>query len=163
MEILIEVQHRHCDPGRHGNASDEPSPLSVYAEERGKTAMRNISRQKIVVLVSAVFAVLLFAAPGLHAQWVTATIPAGTGPNAVAVNPATNMIYVVNGSDNVTVINGATNLTSTVTVGSYPIAIAVNPLTNTIYVANHFDGTVDLPPAFVHVRIRQLSSVPSPI
>ena len=90
--------------------------------------MRNISGRKIVVVVSAVFAVLSFAAPVLHAQWVTATIAAGSGPDAVAVNPATNMVYVVNSnSNNVSVINGATNATSTVSVGYTPTAIAVNP------------------------------------
>lgn len=48
------------------------------------------------------------------AESVTATIPAGANPRAVAVNPLTNRIYVANrGSDNVTVIDGATNGTTT--------------------------------------------------
>ena len=38
--------------------------------------------------------------------------------NAVAVNPVTNKIYVANyGSNNVTVIDGATNATTTVSRG----------------------------------------------
>ena len=53
------------------------------------------------------------------------------------MNPVTNKIYVANESDStVTVIDGATNGTSTVSVGSSPQAVAVNPVTNKIYVAN---------------------------
>ena len=54
----------------------------------------------------------------------------------MAVNPVTNKIYVANdGSSNVTVIDGATNSTTTVAAGN-PYAVAVNPVTNKIYVAN---------------------------
>jgi YVTN family beta-propeller protein len=53
------------------------------------------------------------------------------------VNPVTNKIYVVNnGSSNVTVIDGATNDTTTVAAGTSPYAVAVNPVTNKTYVAN---------------------------
>ena len=58
----------------------------------------------------------------------------------MAVNPVTNKIYVANcGSSNVTVIDGATNATTTVAAGTYPYAVAVNPVTNKVYVAN--DGS----------------------
>jgi YVTN family beta-propeller protein len=61
----------------------------------------------------------------------------------VAVNPVTDKIYVANsGSNNVTVIAGATNATTTVAVGRTPIALAVNPLTDRIYVANQTSGDV---------------------
>jgi YVTN family beta-propeller protein len=58
---------------------------------------------------------------------------------AVAVNSATNKIYVANAdSNNVTVIDGATNATTTVTDPNArdPIALAVDSVTNMIYVAN---------------------------
>jgi YVTN family beta-propeller protein len=59
----------------------------------------------------------------------------------VAANPATNMIYVANWSaGTVTVIDGATNATTTFNVGNGPTAVAVNPETNTIYVANCGSG-----------------------
>ena len=49
-------------------------------------------------------------------------MPAGTIPDAVAVNPVTNKIYVANySSDNVTVIDGATNSTTTVAAGNTPM------------------------------------------
>jgi len=73
-----------------------------------------------------------------HADWVTTTVPAGNYPCAVAVNPVTNKIYVTNcNSDDVTVIDGATNDTTTVPAGNGPNAVAVNPVTNKIYVANY--------------------------
>src|ERR1700688_3729 len=72
-----------------------------------------------------------------RAQVVSATVPAGPNPVAIAVNPVTNKIYVADcilsgdnqhGIDgNVTVIDGATNATTTITVGVCPIGVAVNP------------------------------------
>ena len=61
---------------------------------------------------------------------------------AVAVNPVTNKIYVANSSGTVTVIDGATNTTTTVAAGTAPIAVAVNPVTNKIYVANQGSNNV---------------------
>jgi DNA-binding beta-propeller fold protein YncE len=81
-------------------------------------------------------------------QAVVATVPVGTNPSAIAVNPVTNKIYVANcippsggiggrgTPGTVTVIDGATNTTTTVLAGICPTAIAVNPATNKIYVAN---------------------------
>ncbi len=66
------------------------------------------ARQKLLAAIWFVSAALLFTALPLHAQHVGATLPAGTAPWAVAVNPVTNKIYVANrNSNNVTVINGA--------------------------------------------------------
>jgi YVTN family beta-propeller protein len=103
-------------------------------------------------LLLSVTAVLLlgsaFMGSTAPAQTVTATIPVGIGPAAIAVNPTTNKIYVANsGTDTslgntVTVIDGATNATTTVTVGMDPVFIAVNPATNKIYVANQGESTV---------------------
>ena len=90
----------------------------------------------------AALTVLLFAAMPVAAQTVTATVPAGTNPFAVAVNPVTNKTYIANRfSANVTVIDGATNTTATVPTGITPNAVAVNPVTNKIYVAT-FSSTV---------------------
>jgi YVTN family beta-propeller protein len=60
----------------------------------------------------------------------------------VAVNPSTNTIYVANfNSNSVTVIDGATNNTTTVAVGNGPDDVAVNPNTNLIYVVNFGNGS----------------------
>src|SRR5260370_37267375 len=42
----------------------------------------------------------------------------------------------------VTVIDGATNTTTTVAVGTGPAALAVNPVTNKVYVANNGGNNV---------------------
>ncbi len=79
----------------------------------------------------------------VRADTATAAISAGTNPMAVAVNPATNKVYVANGGSNdVTVIDGATNATTTVTAGTGPQAVAVNPATNKVYVANYASNNV---------------------
>ncbi|MGO9127974.1 MAG: beta strand repeat-containing protein, partial [Terriglobales bacterium] len=77
-------------------------------------------------------------------QNVTATISVGNSPAAVAVNPVTSTIYVVNSaSDSVSVINGATNsLVATVNTGTDPVALAVNPLSNMVYVVNHGSNNI---------------------
>ena len=101
--------------------------------------MWTLTDQKLLAVISFVSVVLLLAAHPLQAQYVTATVPAGTDPFALAVNEVTNKIYVANqGSSNVTVIDGATNSTTTVTDpnANFPFAVAVNPVTNKIYVAN---------------------------
>ncbi len=77
-------------------------------------------------------------------QNVTTTIGVGNSPAAIAVNPVTSTIYVVNSASNsVSVIDGATNaITTTVNVGTTPVALAVNPLTNMVYVANNGSNDV---------------------
>jgi YVTN family beta-propeller protein len=83
------------------------------------------------------------------ATHATQTIPVGVEPGPIAVNPSTNRIYVANVGgctqvnpvcaavgNTVTVIDGATNATSTVQTGLSPGGLVVNPVTNRIYVAN---------------------------
>lgn len=92
---------------------------------------------------AAVAAALTVAFPGsINAQVFTTSLLAGYQPDALAVNPVTNEIYVANyGSNNVTVIDGAANDVWGVTVGIQPRALAVASLTNKIYVANSGDNT----------------------
>lgn len=79
-----------------------------------------------------------------------ASVQVGQWPSAVAINPATNMVYVANyHSGSMCVLNGQTNaVTATVPVGSpakrnpcapWTSGLAVNPATNTVYVAD-FDS-----------------------
>ena len=89
------------------------------------------------------------------------TIPTDFNPYGVAVNSATDTLYVTNladGSgnspDTVSVIDGATcnasvtsgcaNAPATVAVGSYPAGLAVNQRTDTIYVANSNEPTLSV-------------------
>ncbi len=73
----------------------------------------------------------------------TQSVPVGSDPGALAVNPVTNKIFVVDGAgDSVTVIDGASLATSTVAVGKSPVSIAVNPVTNQVYVADHLSNSL---------------------
>src|SRR5207253_2644264 len=74
------------------------------------------------------------------------TVPTGTNPEAVTLNPTTNKIYVANQfSNNISVVDGATNtVTATIPVGLFPTALAVNPVTNKIYVVNQSSGNVSI-------------------
>ncbi|MEO8097740.1 MAG: hypothetical protein ABI811_08555 [Acidobacteriota bacterium] len=80
-------------------------------------------------ILTAIYTVALFGA--LNAN-------GAANPRWVAVNSVTNRIYVANsGSNDVMVIDGATNATTSVSVGIGPVAAAVNPVTNKIYAINH--------------------------
>ncbi len=66
-------------------------------------------------------------------------ITTGTNPWAIAVNPATNQVYVANyGAGTVTEIsdNGTTFVTQSVTVDGEPDALAIDPYQNIVYVDN---------------------------
>ena len=88
-----------------------------------------------------------------------ATVAVGTTPIAVAANPVTHKVYVVNhGSNSVTIIDGTTHATSTVNVEDRPEAVAINPETNKVYITNAgadsvsvIDGGTDTLSATVHV------------
>ena len=91
----------------------------------------------------ALFVTITFTTAPVWADAVIATIPAGNFPSTIALNPVTNRIYVTNeGTANITVIDGATNTTTTVAVGGNPQGIAVNPSTNKIYVTSNWSHTV---------------------
>jgi YVTN family beta-propeller protein len=61
----------------------------------------------------------------------------------VAVNPATNKIYIANlGTNSVTVIDGANDTTVQVGVGTDPQELAINPTTNKICVTNQESNDV---------------------
>ncbi len=74
------------------------------------------------------------------------TISVGTYPTGVAVDPATDTVYVTNqNSGTVSVIDGSTDAeTATISVGIWPGGIAVDPATDTVYVANYGSHTVSV-------------------
>jgi hypothetical protein len=75
------------------------------------------------------------------------SVGAGIAPSTMAVNSATNKIYVANqcGTDpacntytgTVTVLDGATLATTTIFVGANPFGLSVNSTTNRAYVPNY--------------------------
>ena len=74
----------------------------------------------------------------------TQTVGVGDDPISVAVNPVTNKVYCANsGSDNVTVIDGATNtVIATVAAGFHPRTLCYNPTNNKVYCANRDSDNV---------------------
>jgi DNA-binding beta-propeller fold protein YncE len=81
---------------------------------------------------------LLLAWPAwVWPQSIITTLSVGNGPSAVAINHATQTIYIADiRAGTVTIVDGTTDSTTTVQVGNGPIALAVNETTNKIYVAN---------------------------
>lgn len=77
---------------------------------------------------------------------VTATIPVGELPWAVAVDPNTRTVYVTNhGEDTVSVIDGDTHvITAAISVGREPAGVAVDPVARTVYVANQGEDSVSV-------------------
>jgi YVTN family beta-propeller protein len=89
---------------------------------------------------------------GCNQAWPTVSI--GATPFRVAVNKATNTVYVANFNGTVSLINGATcnafvhtscsQTQPTTTVGANPIDLVVDELSDTIYVANRNSNTVSV-------------------
>ncbi len=77
---------------------------------------------------------------------VVATIPVGSYPEGVAVNPAGTRVYVTNvESGTVSVIDAATNMVvATVPVGMKPFGVATNPAGTRVYVGNFKSDTVSV-------------------
>ena len=104
----------------------------------------SVSRSALAAFLALI---ALSLAATANAQIPPETILAGQSPNAVAVNSVTNKIYIANsGSNDVTVVDGATNTVSTIndTHATSPVAIAVNSLTNMVYVANSGSNNVSV-------------------
>jgi YVTN family beta-propeller protein len=112
---------------------------------------------------------LLAAVRPAAAQTLIGTVATGNGSSYLAANPATNQIYVANfgtGTDpgsTMTVINGATDQTTTVTVGNRPEFFVINPVTNKIYVNNRRGGTVSVLDGRTNTVIKTITGFDFPI
>lgn len=70
-------------------------------------------------------------------DWDTTSVLVGSKPFSIAVNQATNRIYVGNDvSNSVTIIDGAHHTVITSIPSNRPYKIDINPVTNKIYVAS---------------------------
>ncbi len=66
-----------------------------------------------------------------------------TGPTHIAVNEATNRVYVNHtGYNFANAINAGTNSVGNIGTGAYPEGIVTNPATNRLYIANTNSGNV---------------------
>jgi YVTN family beta-propeller protein len=89
-------------------------------------------------------AMTLAGVSGVGADTVSATVATHTVPRAIAVDSVTDKIYVADDSF-VTVIDGATNTSTSLAVGiggASSNSIAVDPVTNMVYVANKSGNSV---------------------
>jgi len=87
-----------------------------------------------------------------------ASVPVGSSPLGVAVNPVTNMVYVTNWDDNtVSVIDGKTNsIVRDIQVGVSPTHVTINPVTNMVYVTNRDDNTVSVIDGKINTVVKTL-------
>lgn len=105
----------------------------------------HVRRGAAVAMLGCVAAFGLQSSPTL-ADVVTTTIPVGSWPEGIALNPAYDTIYVADVTGNaVWVINGATDtVTATVSVGQVPWGAAFDPVTGSVYVSNAGGNTVSV-------------------
>ena len=116
----------------------DPTTDTVYVANWGNTARGSLSIRQPIPSTHTVSVI------DGSTNAVTTTVTVGTRPVGVAVDPATDTVYVANAdSDTVSVIDGSTNaVTSIISVGTYPTGVAVDPTTDTVYVTNYSSGTV---------------------
>jgi YVTN family beta-propeller protein len=109
-------------------------PLGTLISDRG--IVLNAAAHKIYAVDQAHGAVVVINSR----TGVARSIATGTHPDAIAVNNATNRIYVVNSGDgNVSVIDGAVDqVTGTIKTDRRLYYIAVNEATNKAYISNTF-------------------------
>ncbi len=95
---------------------------------------------------------------------VTTTIPVGSYPYGVAVNPKGTKVYVANGnSKTVSVIDAATNtVTATIPVGTFPYGVTVDPTGAKVYVTNMEDNTVSIIDTATNTVIATLPVISNP-
>ncbi len=102
---------------------------------------------------------------GSFGQTITAAYTVGTDPFAVAIDTATNEVYVTNtGSDNVSVLNDSTGApVASIGVGSAPSGIAYDPSTGLLFVANNGSNNVSVINGSRHAVIASLPVGTNPI
>ena len=100
----------------------------------------------VIVIVAAALGVGALRPLVLASPPAPDTVGSEPYPWGVAVNPATNRVYVANmGSGTVAVVDGAVDrVVATIPVGLHPAQLAVNPETNRVYVANRRSASVSV-------------------
>src|SRR5258708_145836 len=109
-----------------------------------------VSRQALVVLGLSIGALLVLA----PRHPAAAALTGFRQPGGVAVDSATNKIYVVNEEgSSVAVLDGETNRVATIYVGSKPRYVAVDPITHRIYTTRYFCRCVSIMDGIANVKI----------
>ena len=150
-------------PPTHAVASQPRSLLSIPVGIAPQSVAEDVSTRTLYVAnsgdntVSVVNVAECSSADVAGCARTSSTISVGNLPLGVAVDQATDTVYVANAlDDTISVINGAScNATSsagcdqmpvTVAVGAFDNAVAVDPVTNTVFVTNQdaSPGTVSV-------------------
>lgn len=108
-----------------------------------------VFRQPLSRRVAAALLMTLFglgaAGPAVTAMSLVTSIPVGTYPSWVSIDPSLNRIYVTNFQTNgsVSVIDGNSNqVIATILTGDHPRSIALNLTTHLAYVTNQNSNTI---------------------
>ena len=126
-------------------AALDPATHTLYADD----APENLTDGEVSVINASTCNALQASGCGINN---TPEVQVGYRPVTIAVDQATDTIYVVNSADStVSVINGATcnaqntsgcsHMPPTVKVGSNPVDVSLDQATDTVYVANWGNGT----------------------
>jgi YVTN family beta-propeller protein len=95
---------------------------------------------------------------------ITDDFPVGSQPFGIGVDPATDLVYVANaGSNNLTVINGSTNMAQDRNLsvnGSAPSTVLFDAATNDLYIANQFSDNLTVFNATTNEPVGRGISVP---
>lgn len=127
--------------------------LNVYFKSIIFPILFNCLIIQVSLMVLAIFfSFHVYVGKETYAQTVMDTIPIGPevgngiDPVAIAINFATNRLYVANEfSNNVSVIDNSSNkVVAVIDVGFTPADIKINPATNLIYVSNSGSNDVSL-------------------
>jgi len=133
---------KSCLPGQPYQSAVPGTPTAVAVGAAARVAyVATQATDSVVVL-----ALPQYGISTTSPATVTTTVPVGSHPGAVALNPAGSALYVANsGGNSVSVISTATNLvTATIPVGSAPLGVAVSPAGDRVYVANSQGGSVSV-------------------
>jgi YVTN family beta-propeller protein len=140
MTLVPLATHVKTSPGTVNLRQISPASIRVGIAD---ASCRHAHQLKGIALLLTLLSLIFCQAA--RSQSVVATVPIGSGAQAADVDTVTNTIYVANAySNNVTVIDGATNtVAATLTSSPGPRAVLAVPSTNTIYVVNN--GTANGP------------------
>jgi DNA-binding beta-propeller fold protein YncE len=163
-DTLYVIDGATCDAVTETGCNQTPATVTVGDDQRGLAVDPATDTIYVVNHAAGDYPGTLSVVNGATCNGMThsgcsqapATVAAGFGAWAVAVDPATDEVYVTNLQDtSVSVISGATcngevhvdcdQTPSFDAVGNYPIGIALDPGVGTAYVVN-LDNTVSVIP-----------------
>ena len=133
------------------------TPPYTYQWFTGSSCAASISGQTAATYMPGVLAVtstfsveVIDSSTGSPANLGTACatvqVPVGSGPEGIASDPLTGMVYVVDPQSNhISVINSYTEaVVATIPVGTLPWGVTVDDTNNLVYVTNYGSGTVSI-------------------